>query len=154
MKLNVVKLREARGWSQAEFARRLAWTPQRLSNYEGENARGIGMNTLHVFAEVLGVTPSQLLGENEQLEALLKANAEADTKKLKQEKPSKFETIGGINADLYLEAGLLAAKLAEEGKIPKDRARDIAREAVKDVERSGRGSVTEHLLLYIYEISH
>jgi transcriptional regulator with XRE-family HTH domain len=60
-------LREARGWSQRELARRVGLTSKTISNYE-RGERGVKeppLSTVQALAEVFGVTVIDLLGEPE-----------------------------------------------------------------------------------------
>ena len=52
----LVLLRDARGWNQAEFARRLNITPQRLSNWESGTGQRIPLAGAHVVRRVTGAT--------------------------------------------------------------------------------------------------
>jgi transcriptional regulator with XRE-family HTH domain len=55
-------LRQARGWSQVEFARRLGVTVK-LATYFEREARNPTAKTIARIAEALGVDPVALLGE-------------------------------------------------------------------------------------------
>jgi SOS-response transcriptional repressor LexA len=57
----VKKLREAKGWSQAELAERCGWDSQsRVGNYES-GIRGIKPAIAEILAKALDITPAELL---------------------------------------------------------------------------------------------
>ena len=61
IQLRVRELREARGWSQAELARRADVRPATLSNIETEQTKGIDFETLEKLAAALGCDPGYLI---------------------------------------------------------------------------------------------
>ena len=61
IQLRVRELREARGWSQAELARRTDVRPATLSNIETGQTKGIGFDTLEKLAKALGCDPGYLI---------------------------------------------------------------------------------------------
>ena len=61
IQLRVRELREARGWSQAELARRADVRPATLSNIETRQTKGIDFETLEKLAKALGCDPGYLI---------------------------------------------------------------------------------------------
>ena len=61
--LRVRELREARGWSQRELARRAGVRQATLSAIENEQTTGIDFETLERLAEALGVDPAFLIAK-------------------------------------------------------------------------------------------
>lgn len=63
----VRELREAKGWSQEELARRVGLNPKTIYNYEA-GARGVKeppLSTVKALANALNVTLEELLAEPE-----------------------------------------------------------------------------------------
>lgn len=61
IQLRVRELREARGWSQAELARRADVRPATLSNIETGQTKGIDFETLEKLAAALRCDPGYLI---------------------------------------------------------------------------------------------
>ena len=61
IQLRVRELREARGWSQAELARRADVRAATLSNIETGQTKGIDFETLEKLAKALGCDPGYLI---------------------------------------------------------------------------------------------
>src|SRR5690348_287766 len=57
----IAALREARGWSQAELARRSGVAQTTISRLEGAEGAGATSGVLVRLSEVFGVSPSRLL---------------------------------------------------------------------------------------------
>ena len=60
---NIKNAREKAGLSQKELAKKMGVTPQTLSMYE-KNRRNPKLSTIRKFAEAIGVTLSEIIGEN------------------------------------------------------------------------------------------
>lgn len=61
--LRVRELREARGWSQAELARRAGIRPSTLSAIENGQTKGVDFDTLEKLARALEVDPGFLIAK-------------------------------------------------------------------------------------------
>lgn len=74
---NVARLREARGWSQSELARRSDVSQAFISSLEGGRRGKASTDTAHALARALGVTVDDLLWEDLAQEAPGRAEAGA-----------------------------------------------------------------------------
>ena len=61
LRLRVKELREARGWSQAELAKKASIRRPTLSAIESEQTSGIDFDVLERLAKALGVDPGYLI---------------------------------------------------------------------------------------------
>jgi transcriptional regulator with XRE-family HTH domain len=59
--IRVQELREAKGWSQAELARRAKVRPNTLVDFERGTAKRIGLDVLEKVANALDVDPGFLI---------------------------------------------------------------------------------------------
>jgi transcriptional regulator with XRE-family HTH domain len=61
IRLKIEELRRARGWSQAELARRAGLRAATVSAIENGQTRGIDFDTLEKLAQALDVDPAYLV---------------------------------------------------------------------------------------------
>jgi len=75
---NIKKLRQERGWSQSELAKRVGYAEKSMIARVESGQVNISQTKIVAFADALGVTPGELMGSTESFTESIKAQQGSD----------------------------------------------------------------------------